>query len=248
MKSELFEKELKSINNENILKFTTLALDNLPQYFFEVAASSTGKYHPRYALGDGGLVRHTKAAVRFALHLLEIEQSKNQFTDLDKDCIISAIILHDGWKHGDTGSPFSTHDHPQFCADWIMTSEIFNNIIDNEYRETISLAVSSHMGEWNTSKRSKIVLNKPATKIQKFVHMCDYLASRKDIEVLFEDTVEKPSVNIDEYKLPFGKYKGQLLVEVNKEHEDYINWLIENTNLQEPLKSFISQLKQPTQK
>ena len=41
------------------------------------------------------------------------------------------------------------------------------------------------MGEWNKGKGNDKDLPKPTTNAQKFVHMCDYLASRKDIEVLF---------------------------------------------------------------
>ena len=54
MKSEKFAKELEYIKSEDIKNFTRVALDNLPDYFFEVSASSTNRYHPSYALGDGG--------------------------------------------------------------------------------------------------------------------------------------------------------------------------------------------------
>ena len=90
-KTEIFAKEIEYIQNDDIKSFLALAINNLPDYFFEVAASSTGKYHPQYALGNGGLVRHTKAAARFANHLLTIEQFKNQFTDRERDLIIVAI-------------------------------------------------------------------------------------------------------------------------------------------------------------
>ena len=40
----------------------------------------------------------------------------------------------------------------------------------------------------NRSKKSKkVVLPEMKTKEQKFVHLCDYLASRKDITVTNED-------------------------------------------------------------
>lgn len=63
-KQETFKKELSLIKNENIRNFVKEFLNTVPDYFFTVAASSTGKYHPNYALGEGGLVRHTKAATR----------------------------------------------------------------------------------------------------------------------------------------------------------------------------------------
>ena len=246
MNSKIFERELTYIEDDAVRKFTETALDNLPQYFFEVAASSTGKYHPTYALGDGGLVRHTKAAVRFANHLFTIEQNKNAFSSMERSCVISAIILHDGWKHGDKGSAFTTHEHPVVCANWIKNAECLNGIINDGIRDTIASAVASHMGEWNESKRSAITLPKPETEVQKFVHMCDYLASRKDIEVLFDANenarVEKPEVKIDDYKLTFGKHKGELITDVAKNHKDYLEWMRDNMTLQEPLKTFIHTL------
>lgn len=43
------------------------------------------------------------------------------------------------------------------------------------------------MGQWTSDyKTGKEVLEKPKTGIQNFIHMCDYLASRKSIEINFE--------------------------------------------------------------
>ena len=243
MNSEIFKKELLCIEDEDVRKFTETALNNLPQYFFEVAASSTGKYHPKYALGDGGLVRHTKAAVRFANHLLTIEQNKQEFDLVERSCIIAAIILHDGWKHGDKGSSFTTHEHPMVCSGWIIAAPFLDGIVNEETRNLIASAVASHMGEFNTTKRSSAILPKPETNIQKFVHMCDYLASRKDIEVVFDaEEIFKPErieVKIEDYKLSFGKYKGELITDIAREHRDYLEWMRDNMTLQEPLKSFV---------
>ena len=99
-KADIFKYELSFIKDSKIREFTIKAIEVLPDYFFKVAASSTGKYHPQYALGEGGLVRHTKAAVRIALELFRCETVTGHFPDEVKDIIISALILHDGAKHG----------------------------------------------------------------------------------------------------------------------------------------------------
>lgn len=44
----------------------------VPMDFFTQPASSSGKYHPSYALGVGGLVRHTKAAMIMAKMLFPL--------------------------------------------------------------------------------------------------------------------------------------------------------------------------------
>ena len=72
-KVKTFEKELEYIVDDNIKESAKTMIELLPDYFFHEAASSTGKYHPSYALGDGGLVRHTKAAVRVAMNYLVIQ-------------------------------------------------------------------------------------------------------------------------------------------------------------------------------
>ena len=71
------EEEIELIKDEELKKFAKYCMDKVPEYFFHVAASSTGKYHPAYTLGEGGLVRHVKAAVKIADCLLSLEQNKN---------------------------------------------------------------------------------------------------------------------------------------------------------------------------
>ena len=41
--------------------------------------------------------------------------------------------------------------------------------------------IASHMGQWNKTKSMEMPV--PETPAQKFVHLCDYLASRKYIIV-----------------------------------------------------------------
>ena len=57
--------------------------------------------------------------------------------------------------------------------------------VDDEIK-FISDVISSHMGEWNTNQYSKVILPKPETKYQKFIHLCDYLASRKFLNFTFD--------------------------------------------------------------
>ena len=56
---------LSTIVNDDIREFAKVLVEGLPAYIWEVGASSTGKYHPDYSLGVGGLMRHQIAVVRF---------------------------------------------------------------------------------------------------------------------------------------------------------------------------------------
>ena len=73
---EIFKTELNYIKNPKIKEFTEKVLLEVPDYFFQIGASSTGKYHPSYTLGEGGLVNHTKAAVRIVIELFKISDFK----------------------------------------------------------------------------------------------------------------------------------------------------------------------------
>ena len=54
---------LATIVNDDIRKFAEVLVDGLPDYIWHVGASSTGKYHPAYSLGEGGLMRHQIADI-----------------------------------------------------------------------------------------------------------------------------------------------------------------------------------------
>jgi hypothetical protein len=164
-------------------------LEKVPEYFFHIPASSTGKYHPAYALGEGGLVRHVKAAVGIAMDLFEM--SPEEFSQEDRDCIVAALILHDCLKSGDNVDPHTKTNHPLLMADFITR---FNHDIENmdenipiDREEKITSLIRTHMGRWITDSYTKqVVLTPPETAMQKWVHLCDYLASRKHLEYKFD--------------------------------------------------------------
>lgn len=185
-KIAVFEHELAWIKNEKIKQFAKHALEILPDYFFEVAASSTGKYHPDYALGEGGLLRHTKAAVAIAKDLLNLEMY-GKYTNDEKDLMLVAIILHDGQKHGINFSKYTVATHPIDCAFWLEEKSEWEKYLTEEQFRKLFGAISSHMGEWSYDYKSKKeILPKPKTAMEKFVHQADYLASRKYLEVDFK--------------------------------------------------------------
>ena len=184
-KSLKFSKELEYIKSEKIKSACQKMIELLPDYFFEVPASSTGKYHPEYALGEGGLLRHTKAAVRSAYELLNDPCIGDKYTQDEKDLMIMALILHDGLKSGLNHEKYTRFDHPILIADYIMDNEEELGL-EVEKIEFLCDAVKTHMGSWTTDYDGVEVLEKPKTKYQNFVHMCDYLASRKCLLVPFD--------------------------------------------------------------
>lgn len=181
----VFEKELGLINNPRYKKSAEGLINILPDYFFEVPASSTGKYHPSFSLGDGGLVRHTKVAVRIAHEMFNDESITGAYSKNEKDLMLIALLMHDGLKSGLEKSQYTKFEHPLLVCDYIKENKDKTEFNDKEI-EFICHVISSHMGPWNTNNYSSVVLPKPESKFQRFVHMCDYLASRKFLDVKFD--------------------------------------------------------------
>lgn len=183
----IFINELDMIEDELLRDFAEYCLVRLPEYFFTMPASTTGKFHPSYTLGEGGLVRHTKAAVKIANDLLNIEQ----YQHLDSDAIIFALLFHDGIKKG-KGSNYTVTEHPLLAAEFLGKQidayeedlSVYDDAVDDLRLkvQNIKRLIKSHMGQWNQDYRTKReILPKPIEEDEKFVHLCDYLASRKYI-------------------------------------------------------------------
>lgn len=182
-KEDIFKIELQYIKNDRLRKSASTLIQMLPDYFFTVPAASTGKYHPSFAQGERGLIRHTKAAVRIAYELL---QSKilNNFTSDEKDLIIIALIVHDGLKKGLIEEKWTKVEHPLLIANFIKSNK--ENLEFNEDEIDLLYDMTScHMGEFNTDFNGNEVLPIPKTKYARFVNMCDLLSSKKFLDIKF---------------------------------------------------------------
>ena len=185
-KIKVFEKELNYIKNNSYKEDLKILINLLPDYFFEIPASSTGKYHPKYALGKGGLVRHTKVVVRIGYELLNNESIGFSFKEEEKDLLLMAMLLHDGLKSGINHEKYTRFDHPLLISKLILDNK--DKLSLNDYEITlVRNAIEAHMGQWNVDYNGNEVLPKPHNKYQRFVHMCDFLASKKFLEVEFDE-------------------------------------------------------------
>ena len=196
---KLFERELELIVDEE-LRMVVIAylLERVPDYFWTDGASSSGKYHPQFAQGEGGLVRHTKAVVMFAEELLRMS-SYAYMREEYKDYVIAACILHDTCKYGRreyNKAEYKNHARNASVAfaDWCWIEYGF------QPSELLLNAMIAHMGQWSTEKEDRTFTN-----IDRCVHMADYMASRSfiDIPAITEEwhTVEFEMVTAGE--LPF---------------------------------------------
>ncbi len=186
MKQDYFKKEYSYIKKQKYVDNLKIMVDLLPDYFFEVPASSTGKYHPEFSLGKGGLLRHSKFAAKLAYEIYNDESITGTFNQDEKDLMIFALLLHDGLKSGLVKEEYTRFDHPILMANYIRDNKDKLTLTDNEV-EFIATCIETHMGPWTTDYQGNDVLKKPVNKYQKFVHMCDFLASRKFIDTKYKD-------------------------------------------------------------
>lgn len=244
-KLKLVQPILDTFINEDIKEFATVLLEDLPEYIWSVPASSTGKYHPAYSLGEGGLMRHQIAVVRFLNFFFELEQYNSKLTTREMDLMRVAGLVHDGMKSG-TQDQFMNNKYTKFEHPILMATKIRETtgcLPENEL-EFIADVISKHMGQWCSDKKSSITLPKPSDKFSRMLHVADYLASRKCLTMDFDnyvsEKVEIPDLNT--FVIPFGnKHKGELLIDIAKDDPSYISWMRENIR-REPFISLIKQL------
>ena len=182
----MFDKEISYIKNNDIKESAKVMVGLLPDYFFHIPASTTGKYHPKSDLGEGGLVRHSKAVVRVGYELLKLEMYRNNFTEEERDLMIFSLLFHDGLKCGLEESKYTKAEHPILMAEYVKSNKEKLKLSDEQI-DFIYKCIASHMGEWNTDYNGNPILPKPKTKYEKFVHMCDYIASKKFLNIEFID-------------------------------------------------------------
>lgn len=176
-----FNEELNLIQNEDLReKVCQFLTEKVPDYFFTVPASSSGKYHPDFAKGEGGLVRHTQMAVAVLMELFRVE-----FCSQDTmDCMIAACILHDTFKHSyaDCGSTLITH--PTIASDEWMKFVGEENSDVERYR-LVYYCILKHMGQWGPES-AKCVDAGSYESCCSLVHLADFIASRKFFDMFKE--------------------------------------------------------------
>ena len=197
VKAEHFAREIALIKNEGLRKVVYDYMsdaDYVPDYFWTDGASSSGKYHPQFSQGVGGLVRHTKAVVMFAEELLRMS-SYAYMREEYKDYVIAACIIHDTVKYG-YGKEIDKSQYADHADNAAKSFEEYcKNYTDYTPHYLLLQAVRSHMGQWSTNKEDR-----PFTSVDRCVHMADYMASRSFIDI---PSITKEWQDVEDSDLPF---------------------------------------------
>lgn len=176
--------ELDLIQNDTIREWTEATLKQVPKYFYMAQASSSGKYHPACTTKEGGLIIHVQRAVYLANHICE----GWGIFKLDRDIVLSAVILHDIAK---TPSPrvaqfYGMHttdedfvNHPLNAQKYFARETELNKEPGQMTINIIQDCIAYHMGRWTPASIRKDIVDYSLVELA--VYTADYLSSRKDL-------------------------------------------------------------------
>lgn len=177
---EMVEKYLERISSPEIKEFARNMWRKVPDYFFIIPASVSGKYHAQWSTDKGGLVRHVLMGVQVADDL----SRTFGLTDHETDLAIAAMLGHDTIKYGLDFDDRYLDVHPYMPRTYFghYKSEgyvgDFSKTLDFD---TIMSAIERHMGNIMTGEWTTVGGLRPETPLQYVVHLADYVASRKTL-------------------------------------------------------------------
>lgn len=178
---ETFYKVVNNFKNETLKEFAIYCADRLPEYFWEIPASTSGKYHPITDLGEGGLVRHSLMTYKVVTDL--IRMSERELDIETEETLQFSALFHDCCKCGtdENSIGHTSHEHPLIASRFLSTKYCEFSAGTNKKINinAIRSCIESHMGKWNTSKYSDVILPTPKDWREILVHQADYIASRK---------------------------------------------------------------------
>lgn len=249
-KVKVFEGLLNKFETDEIRDYCADMIKEIPDYIFTIPSSTSFEYHNKTQCQPHGQIFHILMFAEVMNYVLGLEYVKEKTNERQRDCLRCTPIFHDAIKCGLNGSQYTVHEHPMLAGEWVRNTSVEHDV-DADTKAYIARLCESHSGEWTSTKRSKTVLPKPEDDEQFFVHMCDYLASRSNIDMTYSDDVlavlnnaeipkqELPDINT--YVLNFGKHSGEKLVDVAQSDPSYISWAKENMS-REPVRSLLAQL------
>lgn len=249
-KQLVFEQLLKDFETKMFKEYFKDMVAEIPDYIFTMPSSTSGKYHNRTQCEKYGQIYHEYMFASILNHRLRLKGNKEKYNTPEvRDCMRCVPVFHDAVKCGWNGSPYTVHEHPMLAAEWVRNTKVEHDI-PSEYKEMIAAMCEVHSGEWTTNKRSSVVLPEPRNDMELFIHECDILSSREDLDMIIPDKLketlsgvktEEKEISLEEYRVDFGKYTGRTLLEIRDIDPGYIRWIKEKVD-REPIRTLLSQM------
>ena len=249
-KQKIFEPLTKNFETEEFKLYYMDMVAEIPDYIFTMPSSTSGKFHNTTQCQTYGQIYHAYMFDSILNHRLRLKGNKELYsTPEERDAMRCVPVFHDAVKCGWNGSKYTVQDHPVLAAKWVLDTKVEHDI-PLEYKQMISDMTESHSGEWNKSRSGKVIMSEPRNPREFFIHECDLLASRVDIDYiipeelkqLLEENAQIKLPDIDTYRIDFGKkHNGELILDVLKSDRQYLVWCKENIN-KEPFQTILGKL------
>lgn len=142
--------------------------DHCPDYFWEVPASSSGKYHQTDVTNEQGLLLHTKRAFTVAQRICDSATYQGLISEEEQDILRASILLHDLFKQGlePRDSHHTSDNHDRLAKEYLeRKTELDPRILE---------CIDSHNGGWGEGK-------KPENNLEQLHHMADMVGSDRNI-------------------------------------------------------------------
>ena len=183
-KRKVFSLLAEKFETDKIRDYFLDMCEEIPDYIFTMPSSTSGKYHNPKQCERFGQLYHIFMFHAVLEHLLRLEHNKEIFSNaMQRDLMRCVPAFHDAIKCGWNGSLHTVHEHPMLSAEWVRNTKVKNDI-PSEYKEMIAGMCEAHSGEWTTNIRSNVVLPEPRNDMELFIHECDILSSRSDLDMI----------------------------------------------------------------
>lgn len=196
-KAECIEDIIAMIEHDDLRAFTYYVISQCHPDFWIIPSSSTGKYHPDWENGNGGLIRHIRAVTTYAISGLRRYGYGCDYTGMDpndsaeaRDIIVCAALLHDWGKNGNPPEKWGRHTtktHGEDTANYIKEKmfpkfiKMFKEVKDvdglKKMLKEVCIAIYHHYGIWSKEKLSPS--SNKLTNFAKILQEADYYSSRE---------------------------------------------------------------------
>ncbi len=174
-KVAFFESELKRIFDRKVREFTRLCIVHCPDYIFEdCPSSSSGKYHPLDELSHDGTLIHTKKVFTMAYEMV-----KGMDCEQSRDIVLSAAIIHDLRKQGETNSGHTVKDHAAHGANLVDEVQEATQLLTEEQHKLLRNCVGYHYGPWSEEPWKKSIDDYSREELSLF--LSDFVVSKRFI-------------------------------------------------------------------
>ena len=248
-KKKVFEPLSRNFETDLFKNYYMDMVVEIPTYIFTMPSSTSGKFHNAKQCETYGQIYHVYMFDSILNHRLRLKINKQLYpTPEERDAMRCVPAFHDAIKCGWNGSRYTVQDHPVLAEQWVMNTTVDHNIPE-EYKKMIADMCLTHSGEWNKSRSGNVIMPEPRNQREFFIHECDILASRADLDYIIPDelkmilgeNVKQELPDINTYLITFGKHSGKTLPQIAESDPGYIAWAKENIT-REPVKSLLTQL------